>query len=177
MRISSSLAAAAAALLCAACATTAMNAATATAVLQTPTGAPAGVANLEQTAAGVRVRIDVVGLEPGVHGVHVHATGRCDGSTETPFASAGGHFNPAGREHGLDNPRGPHAGDLPNMTVAADGTGTLEVTTERFTIDAGEPTLFDADGAAIVVHATADDLVSDPAGDAGARVACGVLRS
>jgi Cu-Zn family superoxide dismutase len=167
---------AAAALAALGCATTRGPSAMATAVLQTPTGAAAGAARMEQGAAGVRVRIDVLGLAPGMHGVHVHAVGRCDGAGDTWFESAGGHFNPDDREHGLNNPRGPHAGDLPNITVAADGTGSLEVTTDRFTLDEGAPSVFDADGAALVVHAQADDLASDPAGNAGARIACGVLR-
>ena len=149
---------------------------TASASLLTPDGNAAGVARLEATDAGVRVRVDVRGLAPGAHGVHVHAVGRCDGTTDTPFESAGGHFNPDNRQHGLENPNGPHAGDLPNMTVGADGTGTLHVTSDRFTLDSGARGLFDADGAALVVHATRDDQTSDPAGDAGARVACGVIR-
>lgn len=138
-------------------------------------GAVVGDAVLEETAAGVRVTITVDGLPAGEHGVHVHTTGRCEVSADGAFTSAGGHFNPDGRQHGLENPAGPHAGDLPNMSVGADGRGTLTATTDRFTLSEGGHTLFDADGAAIVVHADRDDLRSDPAGNAGARIACGVL--
>lgn len=134
-----------------------------------------GDAILEEAGGSVTVTVSVNGLSPGEHGVHVHTTGRCEVSADGAFVSAGGHFNPDGRSHGLENPAGPHAGDLPNMTVGDDGRGTLTVTTDRFTLAAGDRSVFDADGAAIVVHASADDMRSDPAGDAGARVACGVL--
>ena len=134
-----------------------------------------GDAILEESDGSVTVTVSVDGLSPGEHGVHVHTIGRCEVTADGAFTSAGGHFNPDGRSHGLENPAGPHAGDLPNMTVGADGRGTLTATTDRFTLAAGDRSVFDADGAAIVVHASADDMRSDPAGDAGARVACGVL--
>jgi Cu-Zn family superoxide dismutase len=140
--------------------------------LKNPGGETVGSATLTQTGDTVRVVVAVRGLPPGVHAVHVHTTGKC----ESPgFMSSGGHFNPGGRQHGSQNPQGAHAGDLPNMTVAADGTGRLETTTTQFTLGAGATTLFDADGSALVVHAAPDDFKTDPTGNAGARIACGVI--
>ena len=92
------------------------------------------------------------------------------------FTSAGGHFNPDNRQHGSENPQGSHAGDLPNLVVGANGAGSLVVTTDRFSLAAGRPTsLLDADGSALVVHAGPDDLKTDPTGNSGARIACGVV--
>lgn len=124
----------------------------------------------------VHVSVQVAGLPPGPHGIHFHAVGQCDGSTTTPFASAGAHFNPLGREHGLDNPKGPHAGDAQNFTISADGAGNATFSTDRVSLTEGSTSLFDADGSAIVIHAAADDQASQPAGNAGARIACGVVR-
>jgi Cu-Zn family superoxide dismutase len=106
-----------------------------------------------------------------VHGTHLHATGRCD---PPGFTTAGGHLNPAARQHGLRNPAGPHLGDLPNLTVAANGTGRMEATIAA-TLTPGQAPLFDADGTALVVHAGPDDMVTDPAGNSGARIACTVI--
>lgn len=144
----------------------------AVAELRDSSGAVVGEATLVEGAGGsVEVALTVAGLEAGEHGVHVHETGRC----EPPFESAGGHFNPDSTQHGLENPEGPHAGDLPNVSVDDAGNGSLTETTDLFTLGFGDRSLFDEDGAAIVVHAEADDMTSDPAGDAGGRVACGVL--
>lgn len=135
-------------------------------------GREVGWATLRQTDEGVRVALEVRGLAPGVHGVHVHAVGRC----EPPgFESAGGHFNPSGRQHGLSNPAGPHVGDLPNLTVDANGAGSLSHETSQLTLRPGPTSMYDADGSALVVHAQADDGVTDPSGNSGARVACGVI--
>jgi Cu-Zn family superoxide dismutase len=121
----------------------------------------------------VRVRLTVRGFVPGTHGVHLHQTGRCD---PPDFASAGPHWNPAGRQHGRLNPQGPHLGDLPNLQVERDGSGRLEFT---IAVPAGTAAhanpLLDADGTAIVIHAAADDDRTDPAGNSGARIACGVF--
>lgn len=124
----------------------------------------------------VHVEAQLFGMPPGTHGIHFHAVGQCDGSGTTPFASAGGHFNPLGRSHGLDNPAGPHAGDAPNITVAADGTAHVSFTTDRVTLTEGSTSLLDSDGSAIVIHASADDQTSQPSGNSGARIACGVVR-
>ncbi len=136
------------------------------------TGRAVGTARLEQVGAVVHIVLALTGMPPGVHAVHIHAVGRCD---PPDFASAGGHFNPGRRQHGLQNPQGPHAGDLPNISIDADGTGRLETVAERVTLASGPTSLFDADGSALVVHAGPDDFKTDPAGNAGARIACGVI--
>jgi superoxide dismutase, Cu-Zn family len=146
--------------------------ATATAELQNGEGRAVGTALLTQINAGVRIVVEVRGLSPGTKAVHIHETGRCEAPA---FSSAGGHFNPDGRQHGLLNPRGPHAGDLPNITIEADGAGRLETTTDRITLGAGSTSLFDGDGSAIVVHGSQDDFMTDPTGNSGARIACGVI--
>ena len=129
-----------------------------------------------QTAGGVTFRVDATGLPHGVHGIHVHAVGRCD---PPDFTSAGSHWNPAARQHGMNNPAGPHAGDLPNVTVAANGVlgETVTVSGASLTAPAGTPgALLDADGAALVLHASADDYATDPSGNSGARIACAVIQ-
>ncbi|HEX6573366.1 MAG TPA: superoxide dismutase family protein [Gemmatimonadaceae bacterium] len=124
----------------------------------------------------VHVEVQVTNMPSGPHGIHFHAVGKCDGSGSTAFATAGAHFNPIGRQHGLDNPQGPHAGDAPNFTVNADGTGRASFTTDRVTLTEGSTSLFDEDGSAIVIHAAADDQTSQPSGNSGARIACGVVK-
>ena len=124
----------------------------------------------------VHVEVQLTGMPPGAHGIHFHMTGQCDGSSSTPFATAGSHFNPLGRQHGLDNPAGPHAGDAPNFTANADGTAPDSFTTDRVSLKEGSTSLFDDDGSAIVIHAAADDQTSQPAGNSGARIACGVVK-
>ena len=113
----------------------------------------------------------MVGLSPGAHGVHLHTTGSC---TAPDFASAGAHLNPGGHQHGTSNPAGPHLGDLPNITVGSAGTGTVSATLSGTREDV-LARLFDADGTAVVVHANADDYRTDPSGNSGGRIACGVL--
>lgn len=140
----------------------------ATATLRTAAGAEAGRATATEVAGGVRFTLDVKGLPAGTHGAHVHTTGRCDAPD---FASAGGHWNPTTMKHGSMNPQGPHEGDLPNLIVGSDGRGTLGATVPGATL-AG---LLDADGAAIIVHAGPDDLMTDPSGNSGGRIACGVF--
>jgi superoxide dismutase, Cu-Zn family len=137
-------------------------------------GAPAGVVELIETPAqGVILRIDARGLEPGSRAIHIHETGRCD---PPDFESAGGHFNPATRAHGALHPEGMHAGDLLNLQVGADGRVTTERLARGVTLRAGAPnSLLGGDGTAIVIHVAADDYVSQPTGDAGDRVACGVI--
>ncbi len=136
-------------------------------------GRVVGKAVLLQRGGSVTILLDLKGVSPGVKAVHLHEVGRCD---PPAFESAGAHFNPTKAEHGTANPRGPHAGDLPNITVDATGQGHLEVTTSRVTLDKGSTSLFDADGTALILHEGADDMRTDPAGNSGARVACAVIR-
>jgi Cu-Zn family superoxide dismutase len=131
-----------------------------------------GLATFSEQPDGVLVRIEASGLTPGLHAVHVHAVGKCEGPA---FTSAGGHFNPLGKKHGHKNAEGAHAGDLPNMLVAKDGSGRFEVLTDGFTLSVGPLSLFDADGSAVVIHAGVDDYATDPTGNAGDRAACGIV--
>ena len=108
------------------------------------------------------------------HGIHFHGVGKCDAGT-TPFASAGPHFNPDAKQHGLENANGPHAGDMPSVTVEANGSANVTLTTSRVTLGEGPRSLLDADGSAIVLHAAPDDQRTDPSGNSGARIACGVI--
>ncbi len=119
----------------------------------------------------IQVRIQAAGLAPGQYGAHIHAVGRCDGPG---FESAGPHWNPTARHHGSLNAQGPHLGDLPNLEIGADGHGRVEFAIPG-ELQGGEHPLFDADGAAIVLHAAPDDYRTDPAGNSGARIACAVL--
>lgn len=147
------------------------------AVILNVDGTVVGTAQLWQESNGiVHVEIASLALPPGTHGIHFHEVGRCDGGS-TAFSTAGGHYNPAGREHGLENPRGPHGGDAPNIVTPAAGFGKVAFSTDRVRLAPGALTLFDADGSSIVVHANPDDQVSQPAGNSGARIACGVLRA
>ncbi|MBC2778289.1 superoxide dismutase family protein [Parasphingopyxis marina] len=142
------------------------------ATLTTETGMPAGEASFTQLDNGIRVVLNVEGLPPGVHAAHIHGTGVC---APPGYQSAGGHWNPEGRQHGRDNPEGQHMGDMPNIIVGQSGTGTLEVTISYAWIGEGDGTLLDDDGAAMMIHAGPDDYLSDPAGNAGPRIACGVI--
>jgi Cu-Zn family superoxide dismutase len=119
----------------------------------------------------VVVTVTAAGLPPGVHALHLHQTGKC----EPPFGSAGGHFNPLGKKHGLLNAEGPHAGDLPNVHVGADGRLEVELFAPGVALAGGPNALFDDDGAALVLHQNADDYTADPAGNAGPRIVCGVI--
>lgn len=137
-------------------------------------GQTKGRAMLMQAKDGIHVEVKAVGLPAGVHAVHIHTTGTCTGPD---FTSAGGHWNPAKKQHGHDNPAGAHMGDMVNMTVIADGTGTLDTVVAGATLTGGSDPLLDADGAAIVIHAAADDYKTDPTGNAGSRVACGIIKA
>ena len=134
-------------------------------------GLPAGTAQLVSNGNTVTLAVAVTGVEPGEHGFHLHTAGKC----EAPgFTSAGGHLNPTSRTHGYLSAGGKHMGDMPNLVVGANRTATVDIELSS-TPDALMTSLFDADGTAIVIHADPDDYTSDPTGNAGARIACGVL--
>lgn len=143
------------------------------------TGRAIGSVQLEQLASGVRIDVTFQGLDvikPGEHGIHLHAVGKCDGPD---FTTAGGHFNPTGKQHGTRNPAGAHAGDLPNLVVgpstATQSGYAYTATAPDVTLSAGPTSLFDADGTALVIHAGPDDYMTDPAGNSGGRIACAAL--
>ncbi len=135
-------------------------------------GAAIGSVTMTQLAKGVQIIVEASDLPAGEHAFHIHAAGACE---PPEFKSAGGHFNPGGAAHGWNNPAGHHAGDLPNVHVGDDGTLSLEYFTDAITLGPGPNSLFDADGSAVVMHQEADDYQSDPAGNAGPRIACGAL--
>ena len=154
------------------CATMQPGSPQAMAELKNAKGEAVGTANFWEDANGVRITVQVKGISPGKHGTHLHAVGKCD---PPDFITAGPHFNPGGKKHGLKNPAGPHAGDLPNLEVAADGSGWFEYVTRTVILGPGPTSLFDADGSALVVHANPDDDITDPTGNSGGRIACGVI--
>lgn len=148
------------------------------AALTDTAGAPVGWARFTEDATGtVHLRVHVKGLAPGLHGIHLHAVGSCVLGTATPFSSAGGHHNPLAHDHGLESPTGAHAGDLPNLVVNEDGVGHLDTPTDLATLSAGPTSLFDADGSAVIIHAAPDDQVTNPTGNSGGRIACGVIEA
>ena len=153
----------------------ASGATSASAVIVDGTGATVGWARLNEDAAGrLHLNVQVEGLPSGRHGIHLHAIGSCIGPA---FASAGGHHNPLGAEHGLGNPAGAYAGDLPNLQVNIAGRGHLDAVTDRATLSMGPVSLLDGDGSAIIIHAAEDDQVTNPTGNSGARIACGVIQA
>lgn len=135
-------------------------------------GQPAGTAQLLAAGDHVSLSVSLAGVSPGPHGIHLHMVGSCEASS---FTSAGGHLNPGGKQHGTENPMGSHLGDLPNIDIGADGTGSLTAALHG-TRDEVLSQVFDADGTAIVLHAGPDDYKTDPAGNSGGRIACGVLQ-
>jgi Cu-Zn family superoxide dismutase len=135
-------------------------------------GNSVGSAELSAAASGVNIRLDLKGLPAGEHAIHVHSAAKCEGPA---FTTAGGHLNPDMKHHGLQNPDGPHAGDMPNFTVAADGTAKTTVVAPGVTMGDDSHSIFSNGGTALVIHEKADDMKSDPAGNAGARIACGVI--
>jgi Cu-Zn family superoxide dismutase len=142
------------------------------ATLKNADGKEVGTAALTETPAGVLIRVTVNGLPPGERAFHIHGVGKC----EPPFTSAGPHFNPGGKKHGLMASEGHHAGDMPNLHVPANGEIVVEVLNPEVTLEKGKPgSLLGGQGTALVVHAGKDDYKSDPAGDAGGRIACGLI--
>lgn len=151
------------------------------AILRDSDGNVVGNAVLTETPDGVRVQAQITNLdaavtgdERGQHGFHIHEVGQC---TPPDFTSAGSHFNPTGADHGLLDPDGPHAGDLINLWIEANGQGDYDVVTDLITLGEGERSIFDEDGSALVIHATADDYHTDSSGESGDRLACGVITS
>lgn len=147
----------------------------ASAIITDTNGLPIGTAQIWQDPNGlVNVDIASITLPAGTHGIHFHDVGRCEGPA---FTTAGAHYNPMGKQHGLQNPNGPHAGDNQNIIVTSSVAGRVTFTSDRVTLTPGTTTLFDADGSSLVIHAAADDQVTNPSGNSGARIACGVVRA
>lgn len=136
-------------------------------------GKPIGTAMLKQTPSGVLIDINVSGLPPGAHALHIHETGKCDAPD---FNSAGDHYNPTSAKHGFVAGREHHAGDMPNQFVQGDGVLQAQVLNPQVTLHTGKAALFDADGSALIIHAGADDYASQPAGEAGNRLACATIK-
>ncbi|MFC4023445.1 superoxide dismutase family protein [Oceanobacillus longus] len=132
-----------------------------------------GTATLTEDDSGVSIHLEGENLPPGTHGFHIHEAGVCE---PPDFESAGGHYNPTDAKHGFEHPEGPHAGDLENIVVSDDGTVNVEVIADMVTLEQGaENTLYTEDGTALIIHSGADDYISQPSGDAGDRIACGVI--
>lgn len=142
--------------------------------LKNAQGAKIGTVKISATANGVKVQVKVSQLTPGEHGIHIHNVGKCEAPA---FTTAGGHFNPTGAHHGAKNsqePR-PHLGDLENLKVGQNGKGSATFMISGVTLGDGQSSLFHEGGTALVIHAKADDLMSDPSGNSGERIACGVI--
>ncbi len=150
-----------------------MDSAVARASLINTQGQDSGTISIVGTPGKLAMRIDAKGVPAGAHGIHLHQIGRCDAPA---FDSAGPHWNPAGRKHGLENNNGPHAGDFPNIEADSAGNIMTSIPLEMLELTGGSQPLLDADGASVVIHAKADDNMSDPSGNSGARILCGIVK-